>query len=173
MARTPRRPETRQSTGGAALKRHQPHVCACLRAALGGRGLVPKVSVSSSLWPESGKPGRVGWQPPFSLPDALSWSGGRGPPRCSRHSCCPPPPPDTHMRFCPNSFIGHSLGNIIIRSVLTRPRFRYYLSKLHTFLSLSGPHLGTLYNNSALVSTGKSSRSARGRGMGRARRRSS
>lgn len=55
----------------------------------------------------------------------------------------------------PNSFIGHSLGNIIIRSVLTRPRFRYYLNKLHTFLSLSGPHLGTLYNNSTLVSTGK------------------
>lgn len=54
-----------------------------------------------------------------------------------------------------NSFIGHSLGNIIIRSVLTRPRFRYYLNKLHTFLSLSGPHLGTLYNNSTLVSTGK------------------
>uniref|UniRef100_H2UCB9 Family with sequence similarity 135 member B n=1 Tax=Takifugu rubripes TaxID=31033 RepID=H2UCB9_TAKRU len=52
------------------------------------------------------------------------------------------------------SFIGHSLGNIIIRSVLTRPRFRCYLPKLHTFLSLSGPHLGTLYNNSALVSTG-------------------
>ncbi|KAM6899591.1 protein FAM135B [Xenentodon cancila] len=52
------------------------------------------------------------------------------------------------------SFIGHSLGNIIIRSVLTRPRFRCYLPKLHTFLSLSGPHLGTLYNSSALVSTG-------------------
>uniref|UniRef100_H3D937 Family with sequence similarity 135 member B n=1 Tax=Tetraodon nigroviridis TaxID=99883 RepID=H3D937_TETNG len=52
------------------------------------------------------------------------------------------------------SFIGHSLGNIIIRSVLTRPRFRCYLPRLHTFLSLSGPHLGTLYNNSALVSTG-------------------
>ncbi|XP_051878989.1 protein FAM135B-like [Pristis pectinata] len=52
------------------------------------------------------------------------------------------------------SFIGHSLGNIIIRSVLTRPRFRCYLSKLHTFLSLSGPHLGTLYNSSTLVSTG-------------------
>ncbi|ELW63471.1 Protein FAM135B [Tupaia chinensis] len=52
------------------------------------------------------------------------------------------------------SFVGHSLGNIIIRSVLTRPRFRYYLNKLHTFLSLSGPHLGTLYNNSTLVSTG-------------------
>ncbi|KAE8599719.1 hypothetical protein XENTR_v10017302 [Xenopus tropicalis] len=52
------------------------------------------------------------------------------------------------------SFIGHSLGNIIIRSVLTRPRFRYYLNKLHTFLSLSGPHLGTLYSNSTLVNTG-------------------
>uniref|UniRef100_A0A4W5QB08 Family with sequence similarity 135 member B n=1 Tax=Hucho hucho TaxID=62062 RepID=A0A4W5QB08_9TELE len=52
------------------------------------------------------------------------------------------------------SFIGHSLGNVIIRSVLTRPRFRCYLIKLHTFLSLSGPHLGTLYNNSTLVSTG-------------------
>nr|XP_061808541.1 protein FAM135B-like [Nerophis lumbriciformis] len=52
------------------------------------------------------------------------------------------------------SFIGHSLGNVIIRSVLTRPRFRCYLPRLHTFLSLSGPHLGTLYNNSTLVSTG-------------------
>ncbi|XP_054853654.1 protein FAM135A isoform X4 [Eublepharis macularius] len=52
------------------------------------------------------------------------------------------------------SFIGHSLGNLIIRSVLTRPRFKYYLGKLYTFLSLSGPHLGTLYNSSALVNTG-------------------
>ncbi|KAH0622075.1 hypothetical protein JD844_024028 [Phrynosoma platyrhinos] len=52
------------------------------------------------------------------------------------------------------SFIGHSLGNLIIRSVLTRPRFKFYLNKLYTFLSLSGPHLGTLYNSSALVNTG-------------------
>lgn len=52
------------------------------------------------------------------------------------------------------SFIGHSLGNLIVRSVLTRPRFKCYLSRLHTFLSLSGPHLGTLYNSSALVNTG-------------------
>uniref|UniRef100_A0A671KNZ0 Protein FAM135A-like n=1 Tax=Sinocyclocheilus anshuiensis TaxID=1608454 RepID=A0A671KNZ0_9TELE len=48
------------------------------------------------------------------------------------------------------SFVGHSLGNLIVRSVLTRPRFKCYLSRLHTFLSLSGPHLGTLYNSSAL-----------------------
>uniref|UniRef100_A0A8C4QJJ1 DUF676 domain-containing protein n=1 Tax=Eptatretus burgeri TaxID=7764 RepID=A0A8C4QJJ1_EPTBU len=52
------------------------------------------------------------------------------------------------------SFIGHSLGNLIVRSVLTRPRFKRYLSHLHTFLSLSGPHLGTLYNTSTLVNTG-------------------
>ncbi|XP_066272804.1 protein FAM135A-like isoform X1 [Branchiostoma lanceolatum] len=51
------------------------------------------------------------------------------------------------------SFIGHSLGNIIIRSVLTRPEMVPFLDKLHTLLSLSGPHLGTLYNNSALVNT--------------------
>ncbi|XP_043467722.1 uncharacterized protein LOC122501972 isoform X2 [Leptopilina heterotoma] len=52
------------------------------------------------------------------------------------------------------SFIGHSLGTIIIRSALTRPQLRPLLSRLHTFLSLSGPHLGTLYNTSGLVNAG-------------------
>ncbi|XP_077991371.1 protein FAM135A-like [Glandiceps talaboti] len=52
------------------------------------------------------------------------------------------------------SFIGHSLGNIIIRSVLTRPEMKPWLDKMHTLLSLSGPHLGTMYNSSALVNTG-------------------
>ncbi|CAM1324765.1 FAM135B (predicted) [Pycnogonum litorale] len=52
------------------------------------------------------------------------------------------------------SFIGHSLGNIIIRSALSRPQMKQHLSKLHTFLSLSGPHLGTLYNSSGLVNMG-------------------
>nr|CAD7266504.1 unnamed protein product [Timema shepardi] len=52
------------------------------------------------------------------------------------------------------SFIGHSLGNIIIRSAITRPQMKHLLPKLHTFLSLSGPHLGTLYNNSGLVNMG-------------------
>jgi len=54
------------------------------------------------------------------------------------------------------SFIGHSLGTIIIRSALTRPQLRPLLPRLHTFLSLSGPHLGTLYNTSGLVNAGKS-----------------
>ena len=35
-------------------------------------------------------------------------------------------------------------------------RFPEYLSaRFHTFLALSGPHLGTLYNNSGLVNMGE------------------
>ncbi|KAJ8248169.1 hypothetical protein GJAV_G00239100 [Gymnothorax javanicus] len=59
-----------------------------------------------------------------------------------------------HLTISRISFVGHSLGNLIVRSVLTRPGFQCYLSRLHTFLSLSGPHLGTLYNSSTLVNTG-------------------
>lgn len=58
--------------------------------------------------------------------------------------------------ICPTriSFVGHSLGNIIIRSALARPQMKFILPRLHTFLSLSGPHLGTLYNSSGLVNMG-------------------
>uniref|UniRef100_A0ABD2X663 DUF676 domain-containing protein n=1 Tax=Trichogramma kaykai TaxID=54128 RepID=A0ABD2X663_9HYME len=52
------------------------------------------------------------------------------------------------------SFVGHSLGDIIIRSALTRPQLRGLVPRLHTFLSLSGPHLGTLCNTSGLVNAG-------------------
>ncbi|PFX27339.1 Protein FAM135A [Stylophora pistillata] len=52
------------------------------------------------------------------------------------------------------SFVGHSLGNIIIRSALGHPELRPFLDKIHTFLSLSGPHLGMLFPTSSLVSTG-------------------
>lgn len=52
------------------------------------------------------------------------------------------------------SFVGHSLGNIIIRAAIARPQVKHLLPKLHTFLSLSGPHLGTLYNSSGLVNMG-------------------
>ena len=54
-----------------------------------------------------------------------------------------------------HSFIGHSLGTIIIRAALTKPEMEPYLGRLHCFLSLSGPHLGTAYNNSGLVNMGK------------------
>ncbi|XP_025110333.1 protein FAM135A-like isoform X1 [Pomacea canaliculata] len=52
------------------------------------------------------------------------------------------------------SFVGHSLGTIIIRSALTSPKLAHLLPKMYTFLSLSGPHLGALYNNSGLVNMG-------------------
>nr|XP_022313926.1 protein FAM135B-like isoform X7 [Crassostrea virginica] len=52
------------------------------------------------------------------------------------------------------SFVGHSLGNLIIRSVISLPKLSHLIPKLYTFLSLSGPHLGTLYNNSGLVNMG-------------------
>lgn len=53
------------------------------------------------------------------------------------------------------SFVGHSLGNIIIRAAISRTRMKHLLPRLHTFLSLSGPHLGTLYNTSGLVNMGE------------------
>ncbi|XP_026294467.1 uncharacterized protein LOC113218365 isoform X3 [Frankliniella occidentalis] len=52
------------------------------------------------------------------------------------------------------SFVGHSLGNVIIRAALAKPRMKPLLGRLHTFLSLVGPHLGTLYNSSGLVNMG-------------------
>ncbi|XP_074641981.1 protein FAM135A-like [Tubulanus polymorphus] len=52
------------------------------------------------------------------------------------------------------SFVGHSLGNLIIRSALSRPELKHLRSKMYTLLSLSGPHIGTLYNNSGLVNMG-------------------
>jgi hypothetical protein len=52
------------------------------------------------------------------------------------------------------SFIGHSLGNLIIRSAVAHEDFKKYVDKLYTYLSLSGPHLGTLYNSSGLINMG-------------------
>lgn len=54
-----------------------------------------------------------------------------------------------------DSFIGHSLGNIIIRAAISRQDFmKRWRDKLYTFLSLSGPHLGLAYNRSGLVNMG-------------------
>lgn len=51
------------------------------------------------------------------------------------------------------SFIGQSLGNIIIRNLITRPEFAHLQSKLHALLSICGPHLGTRFQH-GLISTG-------------------
>ncbi|VDP84230.1 unnamed protein product [Echinostoma caproni] len=52
------------------------------------------------------------------------------------------------------SFIAHSMGCVLVRAAICSPVFEPYLPKLHTFLSLSGPHLGTVYNSSGLVNMG-------------------
>ena len=43
------------------------------------------------------------------------------------------------------SFVGHSLGGLIIRATL--PLLQDYCLKMHFFLSLSAPHLGFLENS--------------------------
>nr|CAK6928960.1 unnamed protein product [Fasciola hepatica] len=52
------------------------------------------------------------------------------------------------------SFIAHSMGCVLVRAALCNPLLAPYLPRLHTFLSLSGPHLGTVYNSSGLVNMG-------------------
>ncbi|KAH7285412.1 hypothetical protein KP509_33G027000 [Ceratopteris richardii] len=55
---------------------------------------------------------------------------------------------------CRLSFVGHSIGNIIIRSALNDPLMKPFLEYLHTYLSISGPHLGYLYSSNTLFNSG-------------------
>ena len=50
------------------------------------------------------------------------------------------------------SFIGHSLGGLIIRAAL--PHLSEYQNNMYSFLTLSSPHLGYLYNTSSIIDTG-------------------
>ncbi|GAX79423.1 hypothetical protein CEUSTIGMA_g6864.t1 [Chlamydomonas eustigma] len=52
------------------------------------------------------------------------------------------------------SFVGHSLGNLIIRSALTCQELKPFLHLLHLYVSLSGPHLGNLYSTNTVLDTG-------------------
>ncbi|GLT93665.1 hypothetical protein SLE2022_114460 [Rubroshorea leprosula] len=52
------------------------------------------------------------------------------------------------------SFIGHSIGNIIIRTALAESIMKPYLRYLYTYVSLSGPHLGYLYSSNSLFNSG-------------------
>ncbi|GMI82744.1 hypothetical protein like AT1G58350 [Hibiscus trionum] len=52
------------------------------------------------------------------------------------------------------SFVGHSIGNIIIRTAIADIAMEPYLRYLHTYLSLSGPHLGYLYSANSLFNSG-------------------
>ncbi|KAL7669469.1 hypothetical protein ACOME3_010124 [Neoechinorhynchus agilis] len=52
------------------------------------------------------------------------------------------------------SFIGHSLGNLVIRALVADQRFEPLRSQLYTFLSVCGPHLGTMFATNAIVNFG-------------------
>ena len=50
------------------------------------------------------------------------------------------------------SFIGHSLGGLIIRAAL--PHLSEYKDKFHSYVSMSSPHLGYMYNSNKLLDAG-------------------
>jgi alpha-beta hydrolase superfamily lysophospholipase len=50
------------------------------------------------------------------------------------------------------SFIGHSMGGLIVRAAL--PHLSKFTSKMFTYLSLGSPHLGYHYSSSKLVEAG-------------------
>ena len=50
------------------------------------------------------------------------------------------------------SFLGHSLGGLIIRTAL--PHLVDFAEKMHLFLTLSTPHLGYMYNSSKIIDAG-------------------
>ncbi len=60
--------------------------------------------------------------------------------------------------WCPGSelgrmsFIGHSLGGLVIRAAL--PLLFDYKAKMHMYMSLSSPHLGYSFNSNGIVRFG-------------------
>lgn len=56
-----------------------------------------------------------------------------------------------HLAVSRISFIGFSLGNVIVRSALTSPLLKPYIPYLYTYLSLSGPHCGNMFSTSYVV----------------------
>ena len=50
------------------------------------------------------------------------------------------------------TFIGHSLGGLIIRAAL--PHLKMFKDKMHGYLSLCSPHLGYMYKSSKLFNAG-------------------
>ncbi|THG10962.1 hypothetical protein TEA_003770 [Camellia sinensis var. sinensis] len=59
-----------------------------------------------------------------------------------------------NLRNIKLSFVGHSIGNVIIRTALTESIMEPYLRYLYTYLSVSGPHLGYLYSSNSLFNSG-------------------
>lgn len=58
------------------------------------------------------------------------------------------------LRSIKLSFVGHSIGNVIIRTALTESIMEPFLRYLYTYVSISGPHLGYLYSSNSLFNSG-------------------
>jgi triacylglycerol esterase/lipase EstA (alpha/beta hydrolase family) len=62
------------------------------------------------------------------------------------------------VSFCPLSclskisFIGHSMGGLIIRAAL--PHLQDYSDKFFTYISMGSPHIGYMYSTSKLFDAG-------------------
>lgn len=54
------------------------------------------------------------------------------------------------------SFVGHSIGNLILRAALLHPSLQPFKHLLHMYVSICGPHLGFLYNSNAMLDAGVS-----------------
>ncbi|XP_061370160.1 uncharacterized protein LOC133312893 isoform X2 [Gastrolobium bilobum] len=52
------------------------------------------------------------------------------------------------------SFVGHSIGNLIIRTAIAESMMEPFLRYLYTYVSVSGPHLGYLYSSNSLFNSG-------------------
>ena len=52
------------------------------------------------------------------------------------------------------SFIGHSAGGLVVRMALQNECLACLQSKLYTYISLATPHVGVMFMDSQLVSTG-------------------
>jgi len=65
---------------------------------------------------------------------------------------------DFAQEWCPGttlgklSFIGHSLGGLIIRAAL--PYLKSFQEKMDTYISFSSPHLGYMYATNTIVNAG-------------------
>lgn len=64
------------------------------------------------------------------------------------------------------SFVGHSLGGLVVRKALEHERLRELHHRCHVYVSLATPHLGTthLHHSSPLVATGMWAMTQWGRG---------
>ncbi|KAK9724174.1 hypothetical protein RND81_05G053900 [Saponaria officinalis] len=58
------------------------------------------------------------------------------------------------LRTIKLSFVGHSIGNVIIRTALADSIMEPYLRFLKTYVSVSGPHLGYMYSSNSLFNSG-------------------